>query len=104
MSRSYSRLHYGLRPAKNIERKLIVEALSRLDHVYPLRNFLYVGPGSLYLVDFTLFHRRQGFTEMVLRSGPRLARRTGVGAGVERAQASEQVELGPEVLGGESGR
>ncbi len=30
-----------------------------------------------------------------LRSGPRLARRTGVGAGVKRAQAGEQVELGP---------
>lgn len=65
MARSYRRLHYGLRPAKNVERKLIVEALSRLDHLHPLREFRYVGLGSLYFVDFALFHRRLGFTEMV---------------------------------------
>lgn len=65
MSRSFRRLHYGLRPAKNVERKLIVEALSRLDHLYPLREFRYIGLGSLYFIDFTLFHRRLGFTELI---------------------------------------
>jgi len=64
MAGSWRRIHYGLRPAKSVERKLMAEGLSRLDRLEPLERFRYVGMGSLYFADFSLFHRRLGLAEM----------------------------------------
>lgn len=57
-------LNYALRPSKHVERKMLAEAFSRLDHLVPLDQWRYVGLGSLWFTDFSLFHRRLGFRLM----------------------------------------
>lgn len=64
MTGSWQRINYGLRPAKNVERKLMAEGLGRLDRLRPLQEFRYIGMGSLYFTDFALFHRRLGVVDM----------------------------------------
>jgi hypothetical protein len=65
VSGSYRKTHYVQRPAKNIERKMIVEALGRLDRLISMENVRYVGFGSIYFADFLLFHRYLGLAPMV---------------------------------------
>lgn len=62
---SHRAIHYGLRPAKNIERKMIGEALQRLTHFENLHNYRYVGFGSRYFSDFTLIHKTLGIHNMI---------------------------------------
>lgn len=58
-------VNYSLRPAKNIERKMMVEALSRIGTVAPLSSYRYVGMGSEFFNDFSLFHQYLGIKSMV---------------------------------------
>ena len=62
---SYERINYSLRPAKTIERKMIVEACSRLRTFYSLQGYRYIGFGSPYFPDFSLIHRNLGITDMI---------------------------------------
>lgn len=62
---SYRKINYTLRPAKNIERKMIAEACSRLATIMPLRAYRYIGFGSPFFSDFRLFHRTLGFSPMI---------------------------------------
>lgn len=62
---SYEQINYSLRPAKGIERKMIVEACSRLRSFYSLQGYRYIGFGSPYFRDFSLLHRSLGITDMV---------------------------------------
>ena len=64
MSASYERINYALRPAKNIERKMIADALRRLREFAPVHNYSYVGFGSAYFSDFSLFHKALGIRRM----------------------------------------
>ena len=64
-TRSYEKFHYALRPAKHIERKMLVEAFRRLIPFRPIRDYRYVGLGSVYFVDFALVHRDLGITDML---------------------------------------
>lgn len=58
---SYSKVFYDLRPAKQIERRMLIDALQRLQAAgFPIRAFQYTGFGSIYFVDFILFHRFLG--------------------------------------------
>jgi hypothetical protein len=61
---TFERLNYGLRPAKNIERKMICESLARLSRIAPLKSYSYVGFGALGFHDFVLFHQRLGIDDM----------------------------------------
>jgi hypothetical protein len=63
--RSFERINYGLRPAKNIERKMLCEALHRLSAFGHLETYRYIGFGSTYFSDFILFHKSLGITAMV---------------------------------------
>jgi hypothetical protein len=65
MTASYEKLNYRLRPAKHIERGMIVEALQRLRMFAPLRQYRYIGLGSLYFADFVLVHKTLGIKTMV---------------------------------------
>lgn|GEM_PF-1669891 len=58
------RINFNLRPAKRIERKLVVEALSVIYRYDTPRRFGYVGMGSYYFSDFVLFHRVFGLEKM----------------------------------------
>lgn len=62
---SHRVIHYGLRPAKNIERKMIGEALQRLTHFKNLHKYRYIGFGSRYFSDFTLIHKTLGIHQMI---------------------------------------
>ncbi len=62
---SYQKINYTLRPAKNIERKMIAEACSLLGSFQPVQGYRYIGFGSPFFSDFRLFHRILGFKEMI---------------------------------------
>ena len=62
---SSEKINYLLRPAKQVERKIIVDALQLLTKKYPIANYQYVGMGSLYYVDYQLFHKHLGIKDMI---------------------------------------
>src|ERR1039458_1619240 len=61
---SYEKIHYLLRPAKNVQRKMMCEAFRRLGKVRELPEYQYVGFGSMYYGDFILFHKALGIDSM----------------------------------------
>lgn len=63
--RSYKKFDYALRPAKNIERKMLCEGFSRLSNIAPASGYRYIGFGSVAFLDFALVHQRLGITNMV---------------------------------------
>lgn len=65
MAGSWKRIDYRLRLAKNVERRMMSEALRRLTPFGLLDSYRYIGMGSMYFSDFSLFHKSLGVTEMV---------------------------------------
>lgn len=65
MPPSYERINYAVRPAKNIERKMLAEAFRRLSEFGNLSQYRYAGFGSTFFSDFSLFHRALGIRRMV---------------------------------------
>lgn len=65
-SRSYLKVPYDLRMAKQIERRMIVDALSRLaSGGFNVKKYRYVGMGSIYFVDYIMFHKFLGMRDLV---------------------------------------
>src|SRR5438128_8766395 len=63
---SYLQVFYDLRPAKQVERRMIIDVLQRLASVgFYVRDYQYTGLGSIYFVDFTLFHRLLGLRKLL---------------------------------------
>jgi hypothetical protein len=63
---SYLKVSYDLRPAKQIERRMLIDALQRLALAgVPISNYQYTGLGSIYFVDFILFHKLLGIDKLV---------------------------------------
>ena len=62
---SYEKINYTLRPAKSIERRMIVEASGRLKGFRKVESYRYIGFGSPYFSDFSLIHRSLGITDML---------------------------------------
>lgn len=58
-------VNYSVRPAKNIERKMIRDLLLRMQPFGELSNYAYVGFGAKYFVDFILFHKHLHISDMV---------------------------------------
>jgi hypothetical protein len=63
-SASFEKVHYLLRPAKNIQRKMLAELFQLLAQLRPLSDYQYVGLGSIHFGDFILFQRAHGFNRM----------------------------------------
>ena len=61
---SYESINYGIRPAKSIERKMLVESFQLLRPFAPPDKYAYIGFGSTFFVDFSLIHRRLGITDL----------------------------------------
>lgn len=57
-------INYRLRPAKQIERKMICDVLAQIKFSGRLRDYQYLGYGSVYFVDFEMFHRILGISKM----------------------------------------
>lgn len=62
---SSEKINYLIRPAKQVERKLIIETLTSLGKVYPIHTYQYVGMGSLFYVDYKMFHKYLGIENMI---------------------------------------
>jgi hypothetical protein len=62
---SFSKIDYSLRPNKNVERKLIADLLVALEPSLKIHNYTYLGMGSLWFVDFQIFHKRLGISSMI---------------------------------------
>lgn len=54
---SFESVNYVLRLNKNVERKLMFEALQCIGHKIPLAGYQYVGMGSMWFVDLIMAHR-----------------------------------------------
>lgn len=63
---SYLKVHYELRPAKQVERRMLIDSLQALMEAgFSIRNYQYTGMGSIYFIDFMLFHRVLGIKNML---------------------------------------
>ncbi|MFA7254673.1 MAG: O-methyltransferase [Candidatus Omnitrophota bacterium] len=64
---SFEKFNYWYRPAKQIERRLIIDALLRLSECgdYPISAYTYFGFGSIYYVDFVMFHKYLSIKKMI---------------------------------------
>ena len=69
MANSFSRIDYRLRPAKSVERRMMAEFFLRLRPFGSVESYRYVGMGSVYFSDFTLFHAICGFESLVSIEG-----------------------------------
>ena len=65
MKPSYRLIDYSLRPGKFAERKMLCEVFSRLRPFSSLRDYVYVGFGSIWFADHILFHKNLGIRKMV---------------------------------------
>lgn len=65
MASSFEGINYSLRPAKQIERKMICEAIRRLAVFGSIEAYRYIGFGSIYFSDFSLFHKRLNISNML---------------------------------------
>lgn len=54
---SFEHVNYALRPNKSVERKLMVEGLCALQPQFNVRDYWYIGLGSMWFVDFILVHK-----------------------------------------------
>ena len=60
-----SAMNFAIRPAKNVERKMMCEVFERLSRITPLPQYRYIGFGSWGFYDHSLFHRRLGIRDMI---------------------------------------
>jgi hypothetical protein len=65
MTASFRRVDYSLRPSKHAERRMLGEILRRLRPFQPVEDYVYVGFGSVWFTDFSLFHRTLGIRDML---------------------------------------
>lgn len=70
IGKSHEKVHYEFRPAKQVERRMLLHALNGLrDLGYPIATYEYTGLGSIYFIDFVLFHRYLGLSKMTSVEG-----------------------------------
>lgn len=66
VTESYLKVPYDLRPAKQVERRMIVDALQIMSREnFKIADYQYTGFGSVYFVDFILVHRLLGIHDML---------------------------------------
>lgn len=56
---------YAQRPAKHVQRRMVVDALRRMRSFSEPHDYQYVGFGGMEFVDFDLVHRELGIADMV---------------------------------------
>lgn len=66
LSESYLTVQYSMRPAKQVERRMLVDGLLLLAEAgFAIRDYQYTGMGSIHFVDFAMFHRFLGIRSML---------------------------------------
>ena len=66
---SYEKIDYSIRPAKQIERKMLCEVFLCLSEFGSVKDYRYIGFGSTYFRDFILIHKVLGITNMISIEG-----------------------------------
>lgn len=65
-TQSYLKVPYDLRPAKQVERRMMFDALQILSRSgFDIGDYQYTGFGSIFFADFVLFHRYLGVTKLL---------------------------------------
>ncbi len=73
---SYLKFNYALRPSKQVERKLLIEALLKLAAFdYNIPEYTYLGFGSVYYADFQVFNRYLYIDKMICVEGGDIPKR-----------------------------
>lgn len=63
---SFRKVFYDLRPGKQIERRILLDSFQHLIALgFPVRDYRYVGFGSIFFYDFAMFYRYLGLKDMV---------------------------------------
>lgn len=77
LSNSYLSVHYELRPAKQVERRMLIDAFQLVQQGgFKIREYLYFGMGSIYFVDYILLHKYLGIQHMVsVEASPKAKKR-----------------------------
>lgn len=66
ISKSAVEVQFDLRPAKQVERRILLDAFQRLAQAgFPIRDYQYTGFGALHFVDFVVFHKLLGIDQML---------------------------------------
>ncbi len=74
--KSFEKINYTIRPSKQVERKLFIETFHRLRKIgYDISEYTYVGFGSIYYVDFILFHKYLYIDDMICLEKEEIERR-----------------------------
>lgn len=64
-TKSFLKVPYDLRPAKQVERRIILDTLFRLSQTgFNIADYQYTGMGSIHFVDFLMFHKMLGIRKM----------------------------------------
>lgn len=64
-TQSYLNVQYDLRPAKQVERRMLVDGLQRLSRAgFSIGDYQYTGMGSFYFVDYILLHKLLGINDL----------------------------------------
>lgn len=69
MSKNGRAINYNVRPAKSVERKMILESAKDFYKNHDISKVRYVGFGSYYFTDFKLFHKELGINDMLSFEG-----------------------------------
>ena len=65
-TQSYRTVWYDLRPAKQVERRMMIDVFGRLAASgFHIADYQYTGLGSIYFVDFILLHRYLGMNRLL---------------------------------------
>jgi hypothetical protein len=64
--RSFLTVDYSLRPAKQVERRFFIDSFQLLTEAgFIVRKYRYLGMGSIHFIDFLLFHKYFGVSDMI---------------------------------------
>lgn len=72
---SFEEINYSIRPNKNVERKLIFEALLELRPSFDIDKYRYIGLGSVWFVDFVLAHKLLFIDDLISIEKPQYEKR-----------------------------
>lgn len=61
---NHEKINYSIRPGKHVERRMLCDAFTRLSSLDNLKNYQYIGFGSVYFTDFSLIHKVLGITDL----------------------------------------
>lgn len=77
LGKSWRSVQYELRPAKQVERRMLLHTLQSLMSIgFPISDYKYTGLGSIYFVDFIMFHRYLGIKKFLsVEASTEIARR-----------------------------